>query len=798
VTELLTGETIGHYRVLERLGSGAMGEVYRAEDLHLRRDVALKTLHTDTDVEEGTARLLAEARAASALNHPHIAVVYEIGHATRGADALAYIAMEYVEGHTLAELTRRGPLDLDVVFDIGEQIADALAEAGRLGIVHRDLKPANVMVAPSGRVKVLDFGVAQRRRGAADGPDDPTRTSVRLDLDSGFAGTVGYAAPEQMAGRDVDPRADLFAFGVLLYELVCGQRPYTGGNPAQILEAMLTRDVPSFPDAGRDPRLPSLERFVRRLLARNREDRPVSAAGLRAEIESIRVTLRPPASAHGDAVPIVAVTGFANISGRADDEWLGIGLTETLTMDAAQIESVSVVGRERVSEILRTLRQHTGEPEDRLYLRAARTLGARWMVSGGFQRSGTAVRVTASLSDAMTGDIVRTTRVDGDVDGIFQLQDRLVRDLAGALRAAISPAPTLPETEVVDAYEAFSLGLLNRRAESFEALDRAVVLFERAIALDPAYARAHIELGAALGAKADYLSMPELNARGLASLRRAIELQPGSARAWRELGATLIGVGQHAEAMTALRRSLEIDAADPASLGTMGRAFFIGYARFGEACEWFDRALERNPRAGWYSLQLAHCSALLRQFERGEAAAQRSVELQEAFLSGRQGLFIAGGYMRAGHLAALQDRHAEAVEFFLREIDFLVRTEHPLRHRILVELNARLGASYLGLGDTHRAANLFGVALEVFERRVRLGADDPFTRYYAAAVHALRGDAEPALAFLERSLARQPALTAARAATEPEFASLRADPRFQRLVEAHHRPPSRSVRDEVL
>ena len=781
-TALLTGETIGHYRVLERLGSGAMGEVYRAEDLQLRRDVALKTLRTDAGVEEGTARLLAEARAASALNHPHIAVVYEIGHATRGAEALTYIAMEYVEGSTLAELARRGPLDLDVVLDIAEQIADALAEAGRLGIVHRDLKPANVMVAPSGRVKVLDFGVAQRQRVAPPGSDDATQTADGIDLGSGFAGTVGYAAPEQMAGRDVDARADLFAFGVLLYELLCGRRPFTGENAAQVLEAMLTREPPPCPDVQRDPRLPPLEKFVRRLLARDRDDRPVSAGGLRAALEAIRVTLRPPSRASGDPAAVVVVAGFANISGKADDEWLATGLTETLTMDAAQIASVSVVGRERVCEILRTLRQQTGEPEDRLYLRAARALGARWMVSGGFQRSGTAVRVTASLADVVTGDIVRTTRVDGDVDAIFQLQDRLVHELAGALRGALAPSATPPETEVVGAYEAFSLGLLNRQADSFEALDRAVVLFERAIALDPSYARAYIELGAALGAKADYLSMPELNLRGLTSLRRAIELQPGSARAWRELGATLIGVGQYAEAMSALRRALEIDPADAAPLGTMGRAFFIGYARFGDASEWFDRALEQNPRAGWYSLQLAHCAALLRQFERGEAAARRSVELQEAFLSGRRGLFIAGGYMRSGHLAALQDRHAEAVDFFLREIDFLVRTEHPLRHRILVELNARLGASYRKLGDPQRANSLFEVALEVFERRVRLGADDPFTRYYAAAVHALRGDAEPALAFLERSLAQQPALTAARAAIEPEFESLRADPRFRKLI----------------
>jgi serine/threonine protein kinase/tetratricopeptide (TPR) repeat protein len=780
---MLTGETLDHYRVLERLGSGGMGDVYRAEDLRLRRMVALKTVRAGVDGREGTARLLAEARAASALSHPHIAVVYEIGRAEHGSQSLDYIAMEYVEGTTLAAMAEVGPLDLDLVLDIFEQIADALAEAERLGIVHRDLKPANVMVTPAGRVKVLDFGVAQRRRPSAVAPDDSTQTADVPDLVGGFAGTVAYAAPEQLTGREVDVRADLFSLGVMLYELVCGRPPFPGENAAQILEAILTREAPPFPDLHRDPRLPALERLVRHLLARDRDGRLASSVGLRTTLESIRTAGWLPASVDVDDNRTVAIAGFVNISRNADDDWLGTGITETLTADAAQLEGVSVVPRERVSEMLKTLRRDTEEPDDRLFLRAARALRARWVVIGGFQRSLDAVRVTASLTDVTSGELVQTRRVDGSVNAIFELQDRLVRELAGSLRAAIPPSTSSPETGVVSAYEAFSRGLINRRAESFESLDRAVMLFERAVALDPAYARAHIELGAAYGTKADYLSMPELNERALTSLRRAIELQPGSARAWRELGATLTAVGQDAEGMAALRRALAINPADASALGSMGRALFIGQARFREAAEWFDRAIEKNANAGWYSLQLAHCAALLREFDRGGRAAARAVELQEAFLSGREGLFIAGGYIRAGHLAALQGRHTEAVEFFQREIDFLVRTEHPLRHRILVELNARLGASYQRLGDAQRANGLFDAALSNFEGRVRLGADDPFTRYYAAAIHALRGEAEPALAFLERALAGQPAFTAARAAIEPEFEGLRSDARFQRLVQ---------------
>jgi tetratricopeptide (TPR) repeat protein len=310
-----------------------------------------------------------------------------------------------------------------------------------------------------------------------------------------------------------------------------------------------------------------------------------------------------------------------------------------------------------------------------------------------------------------------------------------------------------------------------------------VWLFERAVRVDPAYARAHLELGAAYATKAGYLSMPELRQRAVASLRRAIELQPESARAWRELGSVLVDMCQDAEGMAAIRRALAIDPEDASACAAMGRALFIGRARFAEAAEWFARALERNPKGGRYALQLAHSASLIRDFALGERAVRQAMELQEASLSGREGLFIVGAYMRAGHLAALQGRHAEAVASFEREIDFLVRTEHALRSRILVELNTRLGASYLQLGESRKAHAMFNVALESFDRRVRLGADDPFTRYYAAAIHALRGDAEPALAFLERALSQQRAFTAARARIEPEFDRLRNDPRFQRLLD---------------
>jgi eukaryotic-like serine/threonine-protein kinase len=784
--DLVNGDTISHYRILERIGSGGMGEVYRAEDLRLHRLVALKTLRDAATLGgDGVSRLLAEARAASALNHPNIAVVYDAGAIDRNGQSIGFIAMELVQGTTVATLVSEGSLSVDRVLEIVEPIADALADAHEQGLVHRDIKPSNVMVTPAGRVKLLDFGVAERRVSRPIAPDDPTRTGDVAEA-VGFVGTLPYVAPEQATRREVDGRADIFSLGVMLYELIAGKPPFAGENAAQMLAAILRDDeVPPFP-ASPDPRLPQIERLVRTMLARDPERRIASARDVHAALVAIRMGERLPSTIDRADEPMrLAIAGFTNISGNAEDDWLGTGIAETLTADVAQLEGVSVVPRERMSQAVKMLapQPRAGEQEGDLFLRAARELRARWVVIGGFQRSGDAVRVTASLLEVDSGQLVRTTKVDGALNAIFALQDQLVRELAEALRAAGTPqSHPSAETAVVEAYEALSRGILNRNAETHEALDRAGWLFERAVALDPSYARAHLELGAAHAQRADYLGLPELRTRAVASLKRAIELQPESARAWRELGSVLVGMGQANDGLAALRRALALDPEDASTFGAMGRALFTGVARFGEAADWYERALDRNAKGGWYALQLAHCAALLRDFPRGERAAQRAVDLQEAFLSGQEGLFIAGAYMRAGHLAALQGEFARAVAAYEQEIDFLMRTDHALRARILVELNARLGAAYQRLGEARKARTAFDVALDGFERRVRLGADDPFTRYYAASVHALKGDAETALAFLQRALSQQPAFTAARARIEPEFESLRTDARFVRLV----------------
>jgi tetratricopeptide (TPR) repeat protein len=370
--------------------------------------------------------------------------------------------------------------------------------------------------------------------------------------------------------------------------------------------------------------------------------------------------------------------------------------------------------------------------------------------------------------------------------GIFELQDRILGELSAGLRlhlpASAAASRDLYETRSVEAYEAFAKGLINLRAESPEALDRAILYFERSVALDPDYAAAHLQRGLAYELKADYLSVPELYDRALASVDRALILRPGFADAHRTRASVLLDLGREDEALAAIERALALDPGAAHAHQTLGRIHFIGFGDFARAADHYEKALALNPQAGWAALQLAHTAALAGDPIRAEAAAWRAVVLQEEFLSGREGQLIVGAYVRLGQALALQGRYEEATHQFSRELDFLQRVDHALRSRIFIELHQRSGEARLRLGDTAGGRSALNLAIEAFERRLRTGADDPFTRYYAACAYALRGEEEKALCSLEKAARSRRRLTVARARVEPALTSLRTLPRFEALL----------------
>jgi tetratricopeptide (TPR) repeat protein len=473
---------------------------------------------------------------------------------------------------------------------------------------------------------------------------------------------------------------------------------------------------------------------------------------------------------------------FANVTGRAEDAWLGTGLAETIAAGLAGVETIIVLSREHVVEVLRALGIPPNSEDPAVVARVGRELGARSVVSGAYQCLGDQIRVTARVTESESGRVSLSPKVDGTRAGIFEVQDRIVAELATFLRGQRPSAPRAEETHSLEAYEAWSKGLVNLVAESVESLDRAILFFERAIALDPAFARAHMHLGAALDVKGDYLGVPALTERALASLDRALALRPECAETWRHRGSALITSGRGEEALAAFERALALNPMDASAHSGVGRVHFVLRGDFAPAVAAFERALALNPKAGWAALQLANCAAFLRDFPKAEGAARRAIELQEGLLSGRAGLVIVGGYVRLGQVFALQGRHGEALAEYERELEFLKSVDHALRGRIFIELHQRLGEARLRLGDDAGGRAALEMALEAFARRLRTGADDPATPYYAACAHALGGEEDAALTCLESAAAKRPRLTAARAPIEPALESLRGHPRFETLV----------------
>jgi serine/threonine protein kinase/tetratricopeptide (TPR) repeat protein len=808
----LIGATLLHYHILERLGGGGMGEVYLAEDRRLGRRVALKFLasHIDTD-GEGRERLVREAQAAAVLRSPHIAVTYDLVE----HEGSLFIVMEYVEGELVSSRIARGPLPIAESLDIALQLVDALDEAHSKGIIHRDIKSANLIVTARHLVKVLDFGLAKFLRTPTV---DEVRTLAGTTMPGIVLGTLNYMAPEQLSGSAVDARADLFSAGVVLYEMLTGRLPFTGATITEIADRILHHE----PDAIARYNYgvsDDVDMIVRKALQKRAEFRYQTARDFYIDLLNARrrmpsgdtphptssawlgpidftdaaapMPVRPPSGSRQASKSTVAVFSFANITGNPADDWVGQGIAESLTADLTRVPAMSVVPREQIFELQRSLNELGRRIDDRQAIELGRRLGAAVTVSGAYQRMGDRIRITAQAVEVAGGRQITTVKMDGQMGELFDLQDRLVNQLISGLQPddpAALPPVTGPAgvavhagTESIEAYQAYARGMLNLRLAERDSMDRAISLLEQAVAADPNYVEALVALAGALELKGSFLALPELFERSLRLARQALDLRPGYAEAHVQWGDTLLSMGRVDEAIVALREGVRLQPDRAASRATLARAYWLGKGQVDDAIREFEETLRLNPAAGYTHLQLALLYTLRGNYQRAEEVAQGAIRLQDQAMSGATGLLVVGAHSRLGYVYYRQGRYDEAIREYRRELELLSVGDHLLRERTSIELNQKLAAAYRRKQDLTTAEPHEAQALASFNKRLAAGGDEPFTRYYVATLFALRGDAEHAREHLERPLKELPAFTRWRLPRDPDFDFVKDHPLFQDL-----------------
>ncbi|MBN1827257.1 MAG: protein kinase [Candidatus Eisenbacteria bacterium] len=704
----MIGRTVSHYRIVEKIGRGGMGVVYKAEDLRLGRPVALKFLHADLLRHiDAKSRFLTEARAASALDHPHICTVYEIGESEEEG---LFLALAWYDGESLRERIRRGPLPTEDAARFARQIAEALAAAHDKGIVHRDVKPANIMLAEDRSAKLLDFGLAK-----LIGSDGPTRTGTTV-------GTVSYMAPEQVRGEEADHRADIWALGVVLYEMLAGRLPFRGGNERAVFHSIL--EVPHEPvEKIRPDAPPDLVRVVNRCLVKNRSGRCSDAREAARDLalaegssEATSIWRRPGGGGRRRLAPVIALAAVAAI---ALGLWAGRGTIRSLAgggplpenrytavlpcrsdeEDRALCLGLSrylAFGLERVEPFTSEFRVFFGE-DTRTLESARRLLAVDLALDGELRRAGGGMEISVRLRDARTGRSLRSFTLRGAAGNLAVLQDtlllRTVEMLGLPTGAPARAALAAGRTSVPAAFEPFLRGIGFLSPSDGEAEpDSAVRWLETAIAEDPGYALAHAAIAEAgrlaaenaedpiaqVGAAAlraerairldDRLTLPRITLARIAihagdeetairHLTDALDRNPADDQALRLLAYVREITGDPTRAELVYRRAVELRPGDHWMRCNLA-FFFLSRGRYEEAAEEYRRVARIAPEnpSGYSHLGVAYNA--LGRWEEARDAFLRSIEIEPNY----------GALANLATLYFTAERYADAAETYGRTL----------------------------------------------------------------------------------------------------------------------------------
>jgi eukaryotic-like serine/threonine-protein kinase len=784
-------QTVSHYRIVEKVGEGGMGVVFRAHDDRLNRDVALKFLPAELlNNENARALLIREARTASALNHPNICTIYDVG----DQDGQNYIVMEFVKGRSLSEQIPENGLPADTVIRYGEQIADAMAHAHERGVIHRDLKSPNVVITSAGRVKVLDFGLAKHIT-----PDEislKTQSLSTLTSEGAIVGTMHYMAPELFRGESADARSDIWALGVILYEMVNGKRPFRGKTSYELSSVILHDDPPRLAD-----NVPlGLRAVTEHCLAKDPQQRYQHASEVRAALEALRtnsamipasaiqpgpasrrpsfgrallvsstllavllvtvltwklleIKSRPSPALNAASIHSLAVLPLENLSGDPQQDYFADGMGDSLITELSQIKKLRVISRTSVM-------QYKDKHESPAQI--AQELGVDALVEGSVLRSGDRVRISAELVQPQTGQNLWANKYERPATDILTLQSDVARDIVTQIQIQL----TQPERErlaktrtvVTAAYDAYLQGNYHASKRTGEAVTQAVAEYRQAIQLDPTYAPSYAGLAGALTLEADYTDVPtsQVLPEAEAAAVRALQLDEGLASAHAVLGFIRFYRLEWPGVLGEFERAIQLNPGDANSHHWYALALAAA-GRNEEAISEMKLAQELDPRSLIINANLSWVLYLARKDDEAIVQAQKTIAMDPGFP-------VAHGYLGQAFLAKRENDKA------LQEL------------RQALALSGNETSFKAELANAYAVAGRKPEALAILRDLLQMSSRQYVSPYSIALVYAGLGDQDEAFRWLDKAY-QERSVRLTNIAVHPRFAGLRDDPRFAALVQ---------------